>query len=316
MPSTNIRNSHTSRRSGLPCYYPFGMQMQGREFAGGMGYRWGFGSQECDNEVSGGGNSYTAEFWQYDSRLGRRWNVDPVLEPSTSDFSCFHNNPVFLIDPNGLEPIKPLVGTINSAIEQWRINGCTTVTQIRNYYENPPQDPYTRYVYTKSNGWIDLKHYFGAIHYGEVFMDMLEMTQCLAGYPSCYSYEDLPSNNFGGNAPVFDIIESTQPDENGIYIPDFTRKLKTGTELLISINEHFTNAGATNPESAINFSKLPSRERPKVPDIKDTFWGIPISWHTEEEKLKLIETGNYVPQNYSDKPIDLTRFPEPGTDYK
>jgi hypothetical protein len=92
--------------------------------------------------------------------------------------------------------------------------------------------------------------------------------------------------------------------------------LKTGTELLISINEHFTNAGATNPESAINFSKLPSRERPKVPDIKDTFWGIPISWHTEEEKLKLIETGNYVPQNYSDKPIDLTRFPEPGTDYK
>ena len=33
---------------------------------------------EMDNEVNNiTGSSYTAEFWQYDSRLGRRWNVDP-----------------------------------------------------------------------------------------------------------------------------------------------------------------------------------------------------------------------------------------------
>jgi len=101
MPFTSTRNSHTSRHSGLSRYYPFGMQMQGREFAGGMGYRYGFGSQESDNEVSGRGNSYTAEFWQYDCRLGRRWNLDPVPQISLSDYSVNGNNPILNIDPNG-----------------------------------------------------------------------------------------------------------------------------------------------------------------------------------------------------------------------
>ena len=44
----------------------------------GGGYRYFFNGQEADNEVLGEGVSLTAEFWQYDSRLGRRWNVDPV----------------------------------------------------------------------------------------------------------------------------------------------------------------------------------------------------------------------------------------------
>ena len=44
------------------------------------GYRFGFNGQELDNELSGKGNSYTAEYWQYDSRLGRRFNVDPVVK--------------------------------------------------------------------------------------------------------------------------------------------------------------------------------------------------------------------------------------------
>src|SRR5690606_18721571 len=45
---------------------------------GRKGYKYGFNGQEKDNEVYGDGNSYTAEFWQYDPRLGRRWNVDPL----------------------------------------------------------------------------------------------------------------------------------------------------------------------------------------------------------------------------------------------
>ena len=51
-----------------------------------------------DNEVSGEGNSYTAEFWQYDSRLGRRFNLDPKPNPSTSEYACFNNNPIFYTD--------------------------------------------------------------------------------------------------------------------------------------------------------------------------------------------------------------------------
>jgi hypothetical protein len=45
-----------------------------RSFAGAA-YRYGFNGQEKDDEVCGSGNLNTAEFWEYDTRLGRRWNT-------------------------------------------------------------------------------------------------------------------------------------------------------------------------------------------------------------------------------------------------
>ena len=83
-------------------YYPFGMQMVGRRFIG-VNYKYGFNSQEKDDDIYGTGNSYTAEYWQYDARLGRRWNVDPVYKHTLSNYSAFNNNPVLNIDPNGME---------------------------------------------------------------------------------------------------------------------------------------------------------------------------------------------------------------------
>ncbi|MFW5804541.1 MAG: hypothetical protein ACOCWG_04865, partial [bacterium] len=39
--------------------------------------------------------------WMYDSRLGRRWNVDPKPNPSFSDYATFAGNPIFYRDPMG-----------------------------------------------------------------------------------------------------------------------------------------------------------------------------------------------------------------------
>jgi hypothetical protein len=64
-------------------------------------YRFGFNGQEKDNEVNGQGNSYTAEYWQYDSRLGRRWNLDPKSHESWSPYSTFYNNPISYTDVKG-----------------------------------------------------------------------------------------------------------------------------------------------------------------------------------------------------------------------
>lgn len=66
-------------------------------------YRFGFNGQEKDNEVSGAGNSNTAEYWQYDTRLGRRWNVDPKssIAPGWSPYRAFFDNPIYFVDPNG-----------------------------------------------------------------------------------------------------------------------------------------------------------------------------------------------------------------------
>jgi hypothetical protein len=55
--------------------------------------------------VLGEGVSLTAEFWQYDSRLGRRWNVDPVFKEKESPYACFAGNPVWYADRFGADTI-------------------------------------------------------------------------------------------------------------------------------------------------------------------------------------------------------------------
>jgi RHS repeat-associated protein len=72
-------------------------------------YRYGFNGIEKDDEIYGNGNSYTAEFWQYDPRLGRRWNIDPLAPdyPWQSPYAAFNNNPIYYSDPTGLQGDPP-----------------------------------------------------------------------------------------------------------------------------------------------------------------------------------------------------------------
>jgi YD repeat-containing protein len=81
-------------------YFPFGMLQPGRSY-NASGYRFGFNGQEKNDDIKGIGNSYTALFWEYDSRLGRRWNVDPKPSYSVSGYATNMNNPIWLSDPLG-----------------------------------------------------------------------------------------------------------------------------------------------------------------------------------------------------------------------
>jgi len=117
MPSTNTRNSHTSRHSGLSDYYPFGMQMQGREFAGGIGYRWGFGGKE---------NIIEYEYVDYGFRvcspkLCRFLTVDPLSHayPWNSRYAYAENTPIQSIDLDGLEELQVnVIHKANSFVQQ------------------------------------------------------------------------------------------------------------------------------------------------------------------------------------------------------
>jgi hypothetical protein len=64
-------------------------------------YRFGFNTQEKDDEVYGAGNLNAAEFWEYDTRLGRRWNKDPKYTAFESRYSVNGNNPNYFSDPLG-----------------------------------------------------------------------------------------------------------------------------------------------------------------------------------------------------------------------
>lgn len=122
-------------------YYPFGMTMPGRIYNSGD-YRFGFQGQEKDDEIGGSGNSYTAEHWQYDSRLGRRWNTEPVVKPFESPYATFANNPIWFRDPNGADTTLYAQGSgekLDTKISQsektpiWVVN-----TQAENYDANNP----------------------------------------------------------------------------------------------------------------------------------------------------------------------------------
>jgi RHS repeat-associated protein len=60
---------------------------------------------EKDDEVKGEGNSYTTEFRQYDSRVGRWLSLDPIIKPYMSSYISFRNSPNIYIDPRGNDDI-------------------------------------------------------------------------------------------------------------------------------------------------------------------------------------------------------------------
>jgi len=81
--------------------------MVARAYTSSNGYRYGYGTQEKDDDIIQG--LYTAEYWEYDTRLGRRWNVDPMFRkyPWQSPYATFNNNPIYFSDVSGLEGDQP-----------------------------------------------------------------------------------------------------------------------------------------------------------------------------------------------------------------
>ncbi len=99
--TTGYPEHFTSVLTGYNEYYPGGSIMPGRSFNLGS-YRYGHNTQESDPEISGSwGTHYTAQFWMYDSRIIRRWNLDPKPNPSISQYNCFNGNPIWYTDVQG-----------------------------------------------------------------------------------------------------------------------------------------------------------------------------------------------------------------------
>ena len=86
-------------------YSAFGAPLDDRQWystADSGVYRFGFNGHEKNDEIQGTGHSVSAQYWQYDPRLGRRWNIDPEVKFWESSYACFSNNPIFIFDKIGL----------------------------------------------------------------------------------------------------------------------------------------------------------------------------------------------------------------------
>jgi hypothetical protein len=80
-------------------YSPFGVTLSGRSWS--EGYRYGFNGQEKEKEITSSDSHTSAEFWMYDSRQGRRWQLDPKPASNISSYATFRLNPVYYSDPLG-----------------------------------------------------------------------------------------------------------------------------------------------------------------------------------------------------------------------
>ena len=81
---------------------------------------YGFNGQEKVDEVAGEGNHNTAMFWEYDTRTGRRWNLDPNPQISISDYAVFGNNPILNNDPDGDTYLHYLIGRLKYN-KEWKV---------------------------------------------------------------------------------------------------------------------------------------------------------------------------------------------------
>jgi RHS repeat-associated protein len=66
-------------------------------------YRFGFQGMRKGNQLYGDGNLYETPFRNYDPRLGRWLLPDPIQHPWQGSYTAFNNNPIYFVDPMGLE---------------------------------------------------------------------------------------------------------------------------------------------------------------------------------------------------------------------
>ncbi len=92
---------------------------------------FGANSQRLSREISP--SAQTAEFWEADMDIGRRWNIEPLIKkyPSLSGYVALNDNPINVIDPDGKEIIFIVRNTDGSMKEQlkyskgnfWHLDG-------------------------------------------------------------------------------------------------------------------------------------------------------------------------------------------------
>jgi hypothetical protein len=118
-------------------YYPGGMAQPGRIFKqAGKDYRYTINGQEKEKDLNE--NITTAEYWEYDSRIGRRWNIDPKQKVDESPYLTFSGNPILNSDVDGDEADEA-----NDGGRRRKPKSKPASTVLKNKTPKPPTPPTT-----------------------------------------------------------------------------------------------------------------------------------------------------------------------------
>ena len=120
-------------------------------------YGFGFNGQEKDQEIYNNQSTTTATFWEYDGRIGRRWNVDQLTSkgPYWSPYSTFGNSPIIMIDIDGKWP-----GWVHERIIRTAFQGILSETDIKRLITSSiatdrHQKPSESYMHSMRDGKAD-----------------------------------------------------------------------------------------------------------------------------------------------------------------
>jgi len=233
-------------------------------------YRYSFNGMETDKEVSGTGNSYTTQFRQYDPRLGRWKSIDPLAGkfPSMSPFVAFNNNPIYFVDPLGLEGEEPNDGSTEEKAEKQSNVGKVRKDVLTKKTEQGDTDDYYfrtgggRYkaVYTEGSGWeVHQKkngEYTGLGTKSETPSSKTDVPQTASTETTANQKPDSK-----GNSPI---VKSKETASNSTGSPGLTSKTvfkeenkitKTETWQITSIGDLYSGGIAAAAEETI-YSKI------------------------------------------------------------
>ncbi len=110
-------------------YYPHGGTLPGRNYVNSLGVPYAYQGIEKDAET----NLLNFELRQYDARLGRWYNPDPMGQHN-SPYLSMGNNPISMTDPNGGWDIFPGFDAIMGFINTWGFG--TNLGEVNVYGED------------------------------------------------------------------------------------------------------------------------------------------------------------------------------------
>jgi hypothetical protein len=114
-------------------------------------YRFGYNGQEKVNEWAGIGNHNTALFWEYDTRTGRRLNLDPESNTWESPYATFGNNSILNTDILGNKWVtSSATGTVwdsdvksKSDLKKYDYGDDARILEDNKQYESPNGKKFT-----------------------------------------------------------------------------------------------------------------------------------------------------------------------------
>lgn len=210
-------------------YYPFGMQMPGRHGSEGE-YRYGFNGMEFDNEVKGNGNSYTTEYRQYDSRLGRWLSLDPLMSnfPWQSPYVSFDNNPIIKVDKDGQAAETKIVEKSGKIVADIQDGSDQVFVIDENQRKNVLKDLSRRFGNNELILDKDENHKVG-LKYGETlekyksFNDKLYSNDEQIFFNYGYSYQYEKNSSWIYDPPQIGVLRFLEDFKNYAIIFDFGR---------------------------------------------------------------------------------------------